>query len=438
MKVARWAHLLDEEPDFRRWYENLSMGSKLTGKEGARMLYRFLKNHEDISTPRDLVEIARRDRREVEDILQDFVTRLHGEGKSGNYIANYLKVVRSWLNFNDIQLVRKIKIPDRNRTPTIEDERVPTQEELASILRASKPRGACSVVLMAQSGLRPQVLGTTDGRDGLEIRDFPEMLIENGEVSFTAKPTMVKVRHELSKAKHRYFTFLGEEGCTYLKEYLERRMAEGETLEPRSPIIAVYRGWERAGYRINTSDNAHITRKSVTKEIREAMRPRFEWRPYVLRAYFDTMLLIAESQGKITHAYRQFFMGHTGDMEARYTTNKGRLPESMIEDMREAYRRSQSYFQTTGAKGTEDLKAAFRKQLLGVAGFSPEEVDALDPAMDDEAFQKMVRKRLLGAMANNGASQRVIDVEEVERFLSGGWDFVATLPDDRIVVRLPH
>jgi hypothetical protein len=78
LKVARWAHLLEEEPDFRRWYENLSMGSKLTGKEGARMLYRFLKNHEDISTPRDLVEIARRDRREVEDILQDFVTRLLG------------------------------------------------------------------------------------------------------------------------------------------------------------------------------------------------------------------------------------------------------------------------------------------------------------------------------------------------------------------------
>ena len=438
MKVARWAHLLDEEPDFRRWYENLSMGSKLTGKEGARMLYRFLKNHEDISTPRDLVEIARRDRREVEDILQDFVTRLHGEGKSGNYIANYLKVVRSWLNFNDIQLVRKIKIPDRNRTPTIEDERVPTQEELASILRASKPRGACSVVLMAHSGLRPQVLGTADGRDGLEIRDFPEMLVENGEVSFTTKPTMVRVRRELSKGKHRYFTFLGEEGCTYLKEYLERRMAEGETLKPRSPVIAVYRGWETAGYRINTSDNAHITRKSVTKEIKEAMRPRFEWRPYVLRAYFDTMLLIAESQGKITHAYRQFFMGHTGDIEARYTTNKGRLPESMIEDMREAYRRSQSYFQTTGAKGTEDLKATFRKQLLLVAGFSMEEVDALDPSMDDEAFQEMVRKRLLGAMANNGANQRLIGVEEVERFLSRGWDFVATLPDDRIIVRLPH
>ena len=158
-----------------------------------------------------------------------------------------------------------------------------------------------------------------------------------------------------------------------------------------------------------------------------------------MRAYFDTMLLIAESQGKITHTYRQFFMGHKGDIEARYTTNKGRLPESVVEDMREAYRRSQRFLQTRGEDASEDrLRESFRKQLLLVAGFTADEVEEMDPSMDDEAFQEMVRKKLLGAMANNGASQRVIDVEEVERFLSHGWDFVATLPDDRIVIKLPH
>ena len=33
-------------------------------------------------------------------------------------------------------------------------------------------------------------------------------------------------------------------------------------------------------------------------------------------------LLIAENNGKMAHAYRQFFMGHKGEIEARYTTNK--------------------------------------------------------------------------------------------------------------------
>lgn len=30
-------------------------------------------------------------------------------------------------------------------------------------------------------------------------------------------------------------------------------------------------------------------------------------------------------------------MGHQGDMEAKYTTNKGRLPEDLIEDMRGSF-----------------------------------------------------------------------------------------------------
>jgi hypothetical protein len=64
------------------------------------------------------------------------------------------------------------------------------------------------------------------------------------------------------------------------------------------------------------------------------MRPRYTWRPYVLRAYCDTQLLLAESNGRLSHAYRAFFMGHKGDIEARYTTNKGRLTPQMMVDLR--------------------------------------------------------------------------------------------------------
>jgi len=77
------------------------------------------------------------------------------------------------------------------------------------------------------------------------------------------------------------------------------------------------------------------------------MRPRFKWRPYVLRAYFDTQMLLAESHGKISHPYRVFFMGHKGYIEARYTTNKRRLPENLIEDMRNAFAASAEYLEAT-------------------------------------------------------------------------------------------
>ena len=37
-------------------------------------------------------------------------------------------------------------------------------------------------------------------------------------------------------------------------------------------------------------------------------------------------------KGKISHPYLQFVAGHKGDIEARYSTNKGRLPPDMIEE----------------------------------------------------------------------------------------------------------
>lgn len=71
------------------------------------------------------------------------------------------------------------------------------------------------------------------------------------------------------------------------------------------------------------SKKRFLSSKQISHRVRLTFRPRFGWRPYVLRAYFDTQLLVAESQGKIAHDFRVFFMGHKGSIEARYTTNKG-------------------------------------------------------------------------------------------------------------------
>lgn len=434
-RVAGWKHVLDENDDFRRWYDNLARGSVNTANLNARTLYRFsgLVN----LSPSEIVKEAKENRWEFENLLFDFVTKLRHEEKAASYIENYITCVKSWLRFNDIILVRKIKIGNTTRTPTIEDERVPTKNELKQILNYAKDRGKCSIAFMAFSGVRPQVLGKGDGSDGLEIRDLPEVEISGNEIVFTKIPTQVVVRPELSKAKHRYFTFLGPEGCEHLKSYLEKRIAMGEKLIPGSAIIAYKSGYGDTGYRVSDRENQHVTRKTLTKEIRGAMRPKYKWRPYVLRAYFDTQLLVAENNGKIAHAYRQFFMGHKGNMEARYTTNKGRLPESVIEDMRETYNRSLEYLETTKTEVSEDrIQNALRRQLLLVAGFNGDEIDGLDLGMGDKEFQEMVRRRLVGSLVNNGNSQRVVGVEDVEEFIGKGWDFVAKLTDEKAIIKL--
>ena len=424
---------MEQNSTLRRWYENLARGSPITAQTNARTLIRFCRLVE--MTPSEMVEAATNNRREFEDRLFDFVTELQKQGKAPTYIAGYLKCVKSWLRFNDIILVRKIKTGNTALTPTIEDERVPTKEELSQIFNYAKERGRCSIALMAFSGLRPKVLGNSMGTDGLELRDLPELEINNHTVSFTKTPTRINVRHELSKTKQKYLTFLGPEGCGYLKSYLEKRIAQGEELTPRSAVIAYRKGYGNTGFRDGEREDKHITRKTLTQEIRSIMRPKYKWRPYVLRAYFDTQLLVAENNGKIAHAYRQFFMGHKGNMEARYTTNKGRLPESVIDDMREAYRRSLEYLETRKTTiGEDSLKDAMRRQLLLVAGFSGDEIEKLDKNLSDEEFQETMRNKLLGTKTDNN-SQKVIGLEDIGEYLDQGWSFVATIRDNKAIIK---
>jgi hypothetical protein len=174
--------------------------------------------------------------------------------------------------------------------------------------------------------------------------------------------------------------------------------------------------------------------------IRGAIRKAgFLWRPYVLRSYFDTQLMLAESKGLVLRDYRQFWMGHVGDIENRYTTNKCKLPESVIEDMREAYRRSQEYLQTKKIEETseEKLKQAFRKQLLLVAGFKQNEVDKIEvSSMSDEELQEIVRKKLLGVEADDCTKQKAVPIDEVNKYLTQGWEYVANLPNKKVIIKL--
>ncbi|MBC8225484.1 site-specific integrase [Candidatus Bathyarchaeota archaeon] len=413
-----------EDKDISRWHGNVARGSLVTADVYLRRLGNFCGRFQ--VTPS---EIASMGEDELFNLMLDAITTLESD-YSGSYILSIVKAMKSWLAHNNVVIKRKLKVKGSQDTPSLRNERVPIQDELKKIFLSGDKKTRVASVLVAHTGVRLKTIGNYQGDDGLRVKDLPEMKVQNGAVDFESVPTLVMVRRELSKAGHQYLTFLSEEGCDYLKDYLETRMREGEKLTEDSAIVTPKRRMK-----------PFIRATNVGDVIRSAIRKAgYKWRPYVLRSYFDTQLMLAESKGLVLRDYRGFWMGHKGDIENRYTTNKGRLPESVIEDMREAYGRSQGFLQTTGRDETseERLRESFRKQLLLVAGFSVEEVEEMDPSMDDETFQETVRKKLLGAMANNGASQKVIDVDQVERFLSGGWDFVATLPDDRVVVRLPH
>jgi len=376
-------------------------------------------------TPTDLAAMSPT---KLENLLMDYVSAKEKQ-YAGSYIESTVKAVKSWLAHNGIELKRKIRIRGANETPSLRDERVPTKDELHHILLSASKQARVASILVAHGGLRLESVGDYRGQDGLTIHDLPELRIGQGEVTFETVPSMVVVRPALSKAKHQYFTFLTEEASGYVKDYLEDRARNGEKLSPNSAIV-----------RPKVAEKPFIRTVNIGDMIRAALRGAgYQWRPYVLRSYFDTQLMLAESKGLVLRDYRMFWMGHKGDIENRYTTNKHRLPESVIEDMREAYRRSQDYLQTTKAEvGEEKIRETFKKQLLAVAGFSEEEVAKYDLTnMSDEELHSLVRQRLVGVMANNGSRQRVVTLSEIERYLAEGWEYVTSIPNERAIVRIP-
>jgi hypothetical protein len=425
-----------KDPQVNRWYDNVSRGSMLTAQAYLRRLGLFCRRWH--STPARLLE---KEPREIHSLLVDTVTELESKGYAGSYGQAIVKAVKSWLSFNNITLgERRINFTDPDDTPTLREEKAPEPDELRKALEHACPRTRAAMALSAFCGLRPGALGNHDGTDGLEIRDLPEVQIdrEAKKVTFTRVPTMVIVRKKISKAGHQYFGLLNEEGCRYLSEELERRLRLGHTLALNSPVISNF----------DAKKERHVTTKAISASIREAFRTAgFNWRPYVLRVYFSSRLLIAESKTKgLLRDYRVFFMGHKGDIEHVYTLNKYRLPESLETDMRDAFSRAASFLETIPKPGDGSLRIEqLREILLLTAGYTEKELVNLDLAqLSTDDLRRMLKRKVADERpagniphqnGNNGRRQRVLDAHEAAGLInSGSCEFVGNLPGGKVVV----
>lgn len=162
--------------------------------------------------------------------------------------------------------------------------------------------------------------------------------------------------------------------------------------------------------------------------------------------------MLAESKGLILRDYRQFFMGHVGDIEHRYTVNKQRLPEDVIEDMRQSYAKASRFLETEDhgmreedvAKITSNTMRETAIMILETAygiKLSDKEKEEL-MALDTNELQERLKQIFSDKRAdilNNGNSHKTIPERELETYLNKGWELVQIYPKgDKAVVRLPH
>jgi hypothetical protein len=431
-----YTYLLDDE-DFSRFIQNVRRRSENSAYE---LLRRFGMIHKRFQKlPCDFAKMdTRQAKRFLLDMIEDFETKGGEEGEelAGSYIQNYVKAVNRWLDFSEITPPRKVHAEGADESARYEDEVPPTPDQLKSILDQADFRARAALSIVAFSGVRLEVLGkkTREGLDGLKVKDLPEMVIKDDKIEFKAIPTLLIVRKPISKIHRKYGTFLCDEGCEYLKTYLEWRIRElHETLTPTSPIVTA--GIFHPGYR-----GKHVRTNNVSDLMRKPIRSAgFQWRPYVLRRYFDVRLDSAKADQLILPDWRTYWMGHRGNIEFVYLYAKG-LPDETIEKMREGYKKAADKYLTTKGKreeATEDkVLATINRRFLSWAGYSDEEIDKLGnlAELTVQEMKDHISKKSAQAL---GGPQKIVPLHEVKKWITEGWVFVQALPGNEAVMRLP-
>ena len=436
--VTRHRKLL-ENKRVERWYENLKARSQVTSDIYLRNFGLWLEYlNQD---PESIISFARDNFEEFKGAVSDKIRELEKKGTMGASISTGIKPMISYLKFYNVSVKLGINIRNENRNLNAEKEVIPERSDLAKILRIATLRERVSISLMAFSGLRPEVLGNINGTDGLVIGDIPDLTIPDGKINFEHVPVQLNVRPELSKIRNAYFTFLGPEGSQYLKEYLESRIASGERLKKDSPVILPV---EKQSLE---KKNRFLLTTLLLRRIKGTIiKSGFDWRPYIFRIYFGTNLDSAEAKGLISHPWRQFIMGHKGDIEEAYTKRNGKTDEG-----REQYSKCLKYIETEDhgmkeedvAKITSSTMRETAIMILETAygmklsDKDKEELIGLEINELQDRLKEIFRDKK-AEILNNGNRHKTIPEGDLEAYLNKGWELVQIYPrGDKAVIRLP-
>ncbi len=374
--------------------------------------------------PDEVVRQARSSPRKFEDSFIEFVQE-KGKDSSPSTLAFHRDSLRRFLEVNrvggvDWKHVSEFLPPQKKSG----QDRAPTADEVRRVLDVASLRMKCLVLYLCSSGARIGSLAY------LRWRDVQEIEIEGQRL---ARITIYEGEPE------EYVAFVTPECYRYLLEYRALRERLGERLTEASFVFASdpnKRDFDPAKVRpiaVTTWKNMLrelLSQLGMRKTIREGKYRGYEFKQaHGYRKFFKTRMEVAGVKPIIT----ELLMGHGIGVASSYM-------KPSTEELLEEYAKGiPSLTILSKEREKADIKDQMRNQLLLIAGFKPEELEKTDLSKtSDQEFQKMVRERLLGVMANNGSTQKVIHITEVEQHLKQGWEYVAALPDDRAILKLPH
>jgi hypothetical protein len=440
----------------REWYDGRSLRSALSADVDVRKLSLLLERLG--LDPKSVVRLAKEEPDSLRTKLVQYAADLKRTGRLDTYIAKTFSGLRSFLDYRHVDFDGYPALSPVVGA-SIANERVPTPEELGRILQRLSLRGQSVAILMAHSGLRPQVLGGYRGEAGLVLGDLPELDLET--LTFRETPFVVKVPAELSKTRTAYVSFGTAQSASILSAYLHERRERGERLTPKSPVIAPesdVRGAAKAHLAVARFHRGFLATGNVVAELARVLHasagPGERLRVYVLRAYCSTRLLMAEGDGRISASLRESIMGHRGGgaVANRYHLGKRWGPELLAEARRE-YARAAEFLETNVSTKTDGERGTLETIIKAVEEATRTKSGASAAMTADDLltiFKRAIEGRSSAAADGNGTAkgdgfppasptaprrlaQRLVSAGELDSLLASGYRYVATV-GERVVV----
>jgi len=402
-----------KDRDTKQWLITLTSESVQTNYPKHLAEYLLYRN-QSVS---QMIKNFKKDQSTESKRLQEFVNyMINNRELASTTVANYASAVKNRLEYDDIQITRRIRIKDRHIHHSVENEVVPRKEQILQFLQLAKPETQAIIALMAFLGVRFNVIGD------LRVKDFLEMRIDGQEVIFEKMPTRINIRQTDNKSKHEYTTFLIETGCQIIKNSLELRLKRGEKLEPDSFIIKTDCKKDSRRQRANV-----VARRVYTVFDKIKLKAR----PYSIKDFFATAL----ANTGIQQNYQTYFMGYKGYVQNIYSTNR-KQPAEQIEFMRNLFKKNIEPQLVPQPNSNEarlrEVWQQFGKQI-GIevkADASTEETIA-----EIAEVYKAGQEDLLNRENNVQRKQKRIKEAELDGYLDDDWELQTTLPSGDLVIK---
>jgi len=380
----------------------------------------------NIETPDQLVEKLEAGELNVAQTLNVWLDKLDKEEKSPQTQVLYSRTVKKFVEVCTPDLKvnwKRVQLPKIWR---VEEDRIPTKEELREILRLGQIDDKVGVSIMASSGVRENTLV------GLTVGDVDLETFEDVGV--------VRVKPEKSKGKVGYVTFITPEARVLLKQYLEYRQRRGEKLGKDSPLI---RNLRAPGEEASPIGERALQLRWIRliKKAGKAVKPRrfHTLRMHTLRKFFRTNLELAG----VTKSFRERLLGHKGE----YLDDAYFKPR--IEQLLNEYRKAIPNLTIIEEVKYEQLRKRQALDTLKLLGFDEEKLKRVEDILArtksfDEAMEKIRRLKDEeftetngnGSYINgNGYRAKVIGETELIAHVEQGWDVVKELNDGKFIVR---